>query len=196
MTNFNEEKYIHQIKNGDSKAFEVLVNQYKNMVFSIALKMVANKENAEEVAQDSFIKVFKSIKNFKGDSKFSTWLYRITYNTSLDYIKKNKKHKQNYNLDEITLNQIIETENALEQLEKEEFKQLIKKCLYQLKEEDQVILTLYYFEDLSLQEIAVIINKNYNQVRTNLHRSRKKLAIILNHNLAPEIIESYGKQTR
>jgi RNA polymerase sigma-70 factor (ECF subfamily) len=193
MTNFNDQFYIHKIKNGDYKAFEVLVNQYKNLVFSIALKMVKNKENAEEIAQDSFIKVYKKIDKFKGKSKFSTWLYKITYNTSLDYIKKNKKNDFTYSLDDLTLNKVIETGNALENLEIEENKQLIRQCLNKLKEEEQVLLTLYYFEELSLQEIATIINKSYNQVRINLHRSRKKLALILNNHLAPEIIQSYGR---
>ncbi len=191
MHNFNDQKYINQIIDGDTKAFAILVNQYKNMVFSLALKMLKNKEEAEEVAQDSFIKVFKSITSFKGDSKFSTWLYKITYNTCLDSIKKNKNNNQTYSIDELTLNQIKDTENALDKLEKEENNLLIKKCLKQLRPEDQVILSLYYFEELSLQEISKVIHKNYNQVRTNLHRSRKKLAVILNKNIAPEIIKSY-----
>ena len=192
MRSFNDQLYINQLKNGDIKAFEALVNQYKDMVFSIALKICQNKENAEEIAQDSFIKVYKSIDKFKGDAKFSTWIYRITYNTSLDYIKKYKNEEVHYKLDDITLPILIETENALDKLEKEEHKLLIKKCLGKLNPADELILTLYYFKEQSLQEIVTITGKSYDQVRTNLHRSRKKLTLILNRYLEPEIIKNYG----
>ena len=80
--------YINLIIEGNTNAFSVLVDRYKDLVFSLALRMVKNKEEAEEVAQDTFVKVFKSLHQFKGDSKFSTWIYKVTYNTCLDQIKK------------------------------------------------------------------------------------------------------------
>jgi RNA polymerase sigma factor (sigma-70 family) len=89
MAMINDQHYINLIIEGDSNAFAVLVDRYKNMVFSLALKMVKNREEAEEVAQDTFIKVFKSLVKFKGDSKFSTWVYKVTYNTCLDRININ-----------------------------------------------------------------------------------------------------------
>jgi RNA polymerase sigma factor (sigma-70 family) len=76
MTNFNDQYYINKIIEGDSNVFAVLVDQYKDLVFSLALKMLKNREEAEEVAQDTFVKVFKSLNKFKGDSKFSTWIYK------------------------------------------------------------------------------------------------------------------------
>lgn len=187
MHNFNDQKYIMKIINGNTKAFEVLVNQYKNMVYSIALKMMQNKEEAEEVAQDSFIKIFKSISKFKGDAKFSTWLYRITYNTCLDRIKKNKKFENNYPIDNV-VNIQIDDDNAFDQLVQEDQQKLIKKRMSLLKKDEQLILTLYYYEELSLQEISEVLNKNYNQVRVNLYRSRKKLATLLNKSLIPELM--------
>ena len=88
----NDEKIINQIIAGDSNAFSVLVDRYKDLVFTLSLKMLKNREEAEEVAQDTFIKVFKSLSKFKGDSKFSTWIYKVTYNSCLDRLKKNKKN--------------------------------------------------------------------------------------------------------
>jgi RNA polymerase sigma-70 factor (ECF subfamily) len=196
MTSFNDQEHIAKILSGDSKSFEILVNQYKNMVFSLALQMVKNKEEAEEVAQDSFIKVFKSLNKFKGDSKFSTWLYRITYNTCLDRIKKYKKSNQTYYINEITINQISSVDSALENLELQERNEIIKNCMQQLAEKDRFLLTLYYFDELSLEEISKVIHKNYNQVRINLYRCRKKLASILKKNLEPDIIENYGRKAR
>ena len=81
MTTNKDQYYINLIIEGNSNAFSVLVDCYKDLVFSLALKMVKNREEAEEVAQDTFIKVFKSLNTFKGDSKFSTWIYKVTYNT-------------------------------------------------------------------------------------------------------------------
>ena len=96
MTTTKDQLYINKVINGDASAFAYLVDTYKNMVFSLAYKMTKNKEEAEEVSQDTFIKAFKNLSNFKGDSKFSTWLYRICYHTTLDAIKKNKKKQLHF----------------------------------------------------------------------------------------------------
>ena len=78
----NDEYYIDLIINGDTNAFEVLVDRYKDMVFTLTLRILKNREEAEEAAQDTFMKTYKSLSRFKGDSKFSTWIYKIAYNTS------------------------------------------------------------------------------------------------------------------
>ena len=105
---------IEAILNGDSQAFSKLVDDYKNLVYTIALRMLKNTEEAEEVAQDTFVKVFKSLKHFKGDSKFSTWIYRVTYNTCLDRIKKNKKELLNTSIDAVEGFDIKDVNNALD----------------------------------------------------------------------------------
>ena len=84
----NDQVYIEAILNGDANAFAVLVDRYKDLVFTLALRMMKHREEAEEAAQDTFIKAFKSLNKFKGDSKFSTWIYRVAYNTCLDRLKK------------------------------------------------------------------------------------------------------------
>jgi RNA polymerase sigma-70 factor (ECF subfamily) len=193
MSNFNDQKYIDKIIKGDTKSYEVLVNQYKNMVFSLALQMLKNREEAEEVSQDTFIKAYRFLHKFKGDSKFSTWLYKISYNTCLDALKKHKKERQVFNIDNITENQIQSLDNVLNDIEIEERNEIIKKCILQLPENDRILLNLYYYKELSLQEIAEVVTKNYSQVRVNLYRSRKRLASVLKDNLASEIIESYGR---
>jgi RNA polymerase sigma factor (sigma-70 family) len=90
MTSTKDQLYIDKVINGDTNAFAYLVDAYKDMVFSLAFKMTKNREEAEEVSQDTFIKAFKNLNKFKGDSKFSTWLYRIGYHACLDAIKKIK----------------------------------------------------------------------------------------------------------
>ncbi len=187
----NDQVYINKILDGDTNAFTLLVDRYKDLVFTLALRMVKNKEEAEEVSQDTFIKVYKSLTKFKGDSKFSTWIYRVAYNTCLDRLKKNKRQQRTVTIDEYTEHQVKTLDNALDKIEEQEKQQAIKNCLELLPSEDSFILTLYYFEELSLDEISKIIGLKPNNVKVKLFRSRKKMATILKKQLEPEIIESY-----
>ena len=189
----DDQHYINLIINGDTNAFALLVDRYKDLVYTLTLRMLKNREEAEEVSQDTFIKAYKSMGRFKGDSKFSTWIYRIAYNTSLDRLKKNRKHFNDVAIDEFTEHQVKTMDNALSQLENEERNQAIQKCLAQLPSDDAFILTLYYFEDQSLDEISKVIGLTPNNVKVKLFRSRKKLATIMKAQLEPEIIENYGR---
>ena len=192
MTTNDDQKLIESIKNGDTKAYTQLVNRYKDLVFTLALRMLKHREEAEEVAQDTFIKIFKSLDKFKGDSKFSTWIYKVTYNTCLDRIKKNKKHLNDVAIDEFTFNKLDAIDNALDNLIKEEKHTLIKNCINKLPEDSSALLTLFYYEELSLDEISKIINIEANTVKVKLFRARKKLAVILEQYLQPQNNMSYG----
>ncbi len=192
----NDQIIINQIIDGDTNAFSVLVNRYKDLVFTLALRMLKNREEAEEVSQDAFIKVYKSLEKFKGDSKFSTWIYKVTYNTCLDRLKKNRKRFNDVAIDEFTENKLISIDNALDSLVEGERKQTIQDCLNLLTNEDSFLLTLYYFEEQSLDEIAAVVGLAANNVKVKLFRSRKKLATILKSRLEPEIIESYERERR
>ncbi|MCL6296499.1 RNA polymerase sigma factor [Jejuia spongiicola] len=196
MTTNNDQYYINQIIDGDTNAFSVLVDRYKDLVFTLALRMLKNREEAEEVSQDTFIKTYKSLHKFKGDSKFSTWIYRVAYNTCLDRLKKNKKHFNDVAIDEFAEHQIKTIDNALDKMEQEEHNQAIKDCLTLLPNDDSFLLTLYYFEERSLEEISKIIGIKANNVKVKIFRSRKKLATILKHRLEPEIIEHYERERR
>lgn len=193
MTTNDENILIDAINNGDTRAYAQLVDRYKNLVYTLALRMLKHKEEAEEVAQDTFIKVFKSLDKFKGDSKFSTWIYRVAYNTCLDNIKKNKKHLNNVAIDDYTFNKLDTVDNALDNIINEEKSALIKNCINKLPEDSSALLTLFYFEELSLDEISKIINVEANTVKVKLYRARKKLAIILEQYLQLQNNISYGK---
>ncbi len=191
-----DQHYINLILNGDTSAFSVLVDRYKDLVFSLTIKMLKNREEAEEVSQDTFIKVYKSLNMFKGDSKFSTWIYRVAYNTCLDRLKKNKKQFNNVPIDEFTEHQVKTIDNALDTLENNERDKAIQDCITLLPSDDAFLLTLYYFEEQSLDEIAKVMNLTANHVKVKLFRSRKKLAAILKERLQPEIIEIYERANR
>lgn len=196
MTKTDDQYYISKILDGETKAFAVLVDRYKDLVFTLAVRMLKNREEAEEVSQDTFFKVFKSLGKFKGDSKFSTWIYRITYNGCLDRLKK---HKQEYNcipLDDYTERQLMTLDHAVDAMEVQEQEQAIKECLLLLPKEDSFLLTLYYYEEQSLEDISNIMGITANNVKVKLYRSRKKLTSILKERLEPEIIEHYERERK
>ena len=192
MQHTNDQHYIEKILAGDTQTYSVLVDRYKDMVFSLALKMLRNREEAEEVAQDAFIKAYKKLNKFKGDSKFSTWLYKVVYNTCLDRIKKLKREISVVPMEEITERQLKTVDNALDLMEKQERTEMIQKCLNLLSADESALLNLFYFDELSLQEISKITGTGSNNLKVKLFRSRKKLASILKERLTPQTIESYG----
>ncbi len=189
-----DQHYIDRIRNGDANAFAVLVDRYKDMVYTLALRMLRQKEDAEEVAQDVFLKSYQGLNKFKGDAKFSTWLYSITYNRSLDYVRKNGRTVATISMDKYDIKNISGLESALDLLETGERKKQIKLAIEELPADDATLITLFYFEELTLIEIAKVMGLNSNLVKVRLHRSRKKLAVILQHYLEPEISSSYGKR--
>jgi len=191
MTN-NDHYYIEQLRAGNTQVFSGLVNDYKNLVFSLALRMLKNAEEAEEVSQDTFIKVFTKINMFKQDAKLSTWIYRIAYNNCLDRLKS--KHKQ-FNIvemetvDEVGLGSL---EDAFEIMAKKERQEAIKKCFDLLPSEDAALLTLFYYEEKRLQDIEKITDLSVGTLKVRLFRARKKLATVLRNHLEPEMLQQYG----
>ncbi|WP_323788100.1 RNA polymerase sigma factor [Psychroserpens sp.] len=192
----NDQTLINQIVEGDTNAFAVLVDRHKDLVFTLALRMLKNREEAEEVAQDTFIKTYKSLDKFKGDSKLSTWIYRVAYNSCLDRIKKNKKHLNTIEINEFNTHQVLTIDNALDKMETKERNVAIQKCIDILPSEESFLLTLYYFDDLSLDEISKIVGITANSIKVKLFRSRKKLATILKSQLEPDIIDYYERERR
>ncbi|WP_298222545.1 RNA polymerase sigma factor [Flavobacterium sp.] len=196
MTFLDDKHHIHQIIEGNTNAFAVLVNQYKDLVFTLSYKMLKNKEEAEEVSQDTFVKVFNSLRKFKGESKFSTWIYKITYNTCIDRLKKSKKDSQVVYIEDFNQHQIKTIEVVLDAIDEKERNQKIQECIQLLPSEDAFLLTLYYFDDQSIEDIAKVIGCNSNNVKIKLFRSRKKIASILKSQLEPEILAYYESERR
>ena len=185
-----DQPYIKKTLDGDTKAFSVLVDRYKYMVYTLALRILKNKEDAEEVAQDTFVKMFNQLSHFKGDAKFSTWLYKIAYYGSLDRLKKQKKNLETTSIDYFKESYPREAVDETATWEVNEQQQLIKKALEKLNEEDSFVITLFYFEELSLEEIAKIMDLSANTVKVRLFRSRKRLYEILKGNMESEKIKT------
>jgi RNA polymerase sigma factor (sigma-70 family) len=196
MSEEDDQYYIRLVREGDTNAFAVLVNRYKDMVFTLSLKMLKDREEAEEVAQDTFLKLFKSLSKFNRESKFSTWIYKVAFNTCLDRLKKNKRMQPVISMDEFTEQETMSLMTVLDSIEEKERTQMIQDCLQELPGEDSFLLTLYYFEEQSLEEIATIIGITPNNVKIRLYRNRKKLASLLTERLEPEILQQYESKRR
>ena len=191
MLTAKERKLIRSIRKGNTRAFSELVNRYKDLVYTLALRMLGNREEAEEVSQDTFIKVFHSLERFKGDSKISTWIYRIAYNACLDRIRL-RKNRTFLDVGEMEDFVFTEMDTALDKMVREERGRLVGQCLAKLPSEDAGLLTLFYFEEKSLLEIENILNVPVNSLKVRLFRARKKLAAVLEGHLKPEILQNNG----
>lgn len=193
MNSQDDQHIIDLIKKGNIQAYAILVDRYKNMIYNLCVKMIRNNEAAEEAAQDSFLKAYKHLDKFKGDSKFSTWLYKVTYNTCLDALKKSKKEKQVIPVDSFKPNEIRIDDNFIHYLDENEEQQSIQRCIALLPSDESIIITLFYFEEMSLEEISKVIDLKPNHVKVKLHRIRKKLALLLKEQLEPNIIAYYER---
>ena len=179
----DEKQIIKQVQLGDHQAFSQLVDRHKNMVYSLVLRMVPNTEDAEEVAQDSFIKAYKAIKQFKGKSKFSTWLYKIAYFTAINHLRKNKALTS-----EIDFEKIENTDDsALDDLNLQDQKAYIDQAMAYLKPIERQLISLFYLEEFTNKEIGKITGLSQSNIKVSLMRSRKKLSGILNALLNEEI---------
>jgi len=184
MEQKNDSWYVERVLKGDTQYFSYFVEKYKDIVFSIAMKVLRNREDAEEMAQESFIKAFKSLHTFKGEAKFSTWLYRITYNNCISEVRK-KKIKF-VSADDVQISDEPEEMN-LDGIPAENRAKYVKAALEKLPEDEYMLILLYYFDDKSVEEIGEITKMTESNVKVKLFRARKKLYAILNDMLKEEI---------
>ena len=167
---------IAKVKQGDLSAFNVLIEEYKGMAFTLALKMMKSREDAEEVAQDAFYKAYKNIKQFEGKSKFSTWLYTIVYNTALTRLRKKRLLMDDSDhLSEANMIEFSESDNEWRKLQREERSNYIKKALDIMRDDYRVVITPFYMNENSLSEICEITGWELSNVKVRLHRARKRL---------------------
>lgn len=196
MTHIEDQHYINLVLSGNTNSFATLVDRYKDMVYTLAVKILNNKEEAEEIAQDTFIKIYNALNKFKGESKFSTWVYKVTYNTCLDALKKKKKVNNVSYIEDFSEHQTKALEGVLDSIDEKERNQAIQECLEELASEEAFLVTLYYFDDQSVEEISKIINISTDNVKVKLFRTRKKLATILKKRLEPEMLDYYEYERR
>lgn len=172
----DEQKIIEMVQQGNTNAFSYLVNKYQDVVYSIALKVLKNRDDAEEMAQESFIKAYRSIRSFQGKAKFSTWLYSITYNTCISQARKKKIPSTQ--IDNLPVSDEEDTD-AFTGIMEENRSRYLEMALKQLPEEDYTLIILYYYEDQSIDDVSKITGLTESNVKIRLFRARKKLHTLM-----------------
>src|SRR4051812_44198556 len=171
MTNDEDLAVIDRILAGERDLYAGLVDRYKSYTFTIAMKILQNRPEAEEAAQDAFIKAFHHLKGFNRQSKFSTWLYRIAFNTAISY---KRKHRQQFqSIENAVIEYSPDAEGALEKTDRKKFLNL---AMGKLNEADRTALTLFYLQEFSLEEIAEIMSMQANTIKVRIHRARQRVA--------------------
>lgn len=174
---------IDRILAGERQLYAQLVDKYKSYAYAIALKIIENKPEAEEAAQDAFIKAFHYLKGFNRQARFSTWLYRIVFNTAITYKRKNKQQFQ-----DIENTQLEYHERADTQTEKDDQQVFLTQAMNKLNEADRLAIQLYYMKELPLEEVAEMMNQNVNTIKVRVHRARQRLADELKRILKQEAL--------
>lgn len=179
----NEQNFINNLKQGKQSAFSQLLDDYQQKVFSTCISFIPNKEDAEDVAQEVFLEVFKSIAKFKGDAKLSTWIYRIATNKCLEFIRKKNTKKRFAFMQSILGNEIpIDKTSYFTEfnhpgilLENKEKSKIIYKAINTLPDSQKVVFTLAKIDGKSYQEIVEITGKSLSSVESTMFRAKQSL---------------------
>lgn len=179
MELYSDTYYIHRVQKGNTACFACLLDKYSHSVFSLIFKVIQNREDAEELTQDVFIKVFKHLSSFNETCSFSTWLYRIAYNTAISETRKKKRELLPINENLIDNVSEKEIEEMLERTDNTTQLEMLEKALAQLPSEERALIFLFYKEEKTIEEISSITKLTKSNVKTKLFRIRKKLFVLL-----------------
>lgn len=182
VNHINDDIIIDRILDGDKSQYKVLIDKYKGYAFTLAFNVLNNREDAEEAAQDSFIKAFKNLQKFNRQSKFSTWFYRIVTNTAITKGRKNRVVSVDIN-EARTIGS-----TARSSVEMDDQKKFVRQGLAQLSDQDKTMLSLFYLKELSLEEISEVTDLKTNLIKVKLYRARKRLATQLKTMLNEEAL--------
>ena len=182
----DEQRWIESILAGDTQSFSCLVTKYQQMAFSIAFRILENREEAEEVVQDAYVKMYRALPSFQFGSKFSTWFYRIVYHTSLSALRQQRLFSGYYEATPADLTD-EDFDCASEILERKDRKELIAKGLKNIPKDEALLLTLYYLEECSIDEIRQVTDLSVSNIKVKLFRARKhfyeSLQLITKHEI-------------
>ncbi len=183
---------ISAVLNGNQQAYAQIVQRHQTFVFSLVLRYIKSREDAEEVAQDVFVKAYKALADFKGASKFSTWLYTIVTTTCISFLRK--KRLETHSLDNEKVFEIIENKDSgmtANQVEQKSRIAMVNNAISLLNSDDAGIVTLFYKGEQTLDEIAKILGIEANTVKVRLHRARTRLKEKMQMHFAAEVKDIY-----
>ena len=181
-----EIELIKQVLAGNQGAYAELIRRHQRFVFTLALRFAKNREDAEEIAQDCFVKAYRSLNNFQQTAKFSTWLYTIVYTTSMTFLRKKRLDTESIDSDESRIQLENHTSDfRADQIEQKSKFTYLNMAIGELLPDDAAIITLFYKGEQSLEEVARAMGMEANTVKVKLHRARhrlkEKLEAMLHH---------------
>jgi len=168
MLKEREQEIIRQVQQGNTALFSELVDHYKDPAFSLCVRICGNRDDAADICQESFIKAFRALSNFRGEAGFATWFYRIVYNSAISYLRIKK-------IKTIPLENFPDIEGCEDQEEDVTTRKLVRKIISELPEIDRSIVTLYYLLDHTISEISKITGLTESNIKVRLHRCRIKM---------------------
>jgi RNA polymerase sigma-70 factor (ECF subfamily) len=186
-----DNQIIQEIRKGDSRKYALLVDRHKDRAFTLALRLVGDRSEAEELVQDGFLRAYRNLDQFRGDAKFSTWLYRIVYNLCMTKVSRRRSRHVTFDVqDEIHKDMLVEDEETTfdERLENEEFQQVVVDEVNELPEKYRIAVTLFYLQEMSYEEMTEVLGLPLGTVKTNLFRGRNLLRQRVQVRLKGEIV--------
>ena len=190
QSKFSDIELIEQTLTGNQAAYADLIKRHQRFVFTLAIRFSKNREDAEEIAQDCFVKAYRSLSSFQRQSKFSTWLYSIVYTTAMTFLRKKRIDTDSIN-DENTYIQLESHSSGFDSnsAENKSRSYYLNQAIEQLLPDDAVIITMFYKGEQSLEEIGRALNMEPNTVKVKLFRARQRLKEKLERNLKHEVKE-------
>lgn len=188
MRNLSDQEIIDSVRRGNDSDYSIIVDKYKNKAFSMLKRMLKNEFDAEEVLQDCFLKAYNSLSTFKGEAKFSTWFYRIVYNTALTKLSS-KKRKTESEMTSVEDHFNLESDYGSDEIEKTDLNKFIHNIVGKLPERYEAIITMFYLNEMSIDEISEVMGISVSNTKVMLHRSRNSLRdLIFKNRLTEELI--------
>ncbi len=193
-TGLTDTELIRKILQGEQALFAQLVERYRNYVFTLVLRFTDNREDAEEISQDIFVKAYRSLADFRGESKFSTWLYTIVRTSCITFLRKKKLDITSID-DERTFVQLESRESAFSAntIEQRSRHAMVNEAIRMLSPDDAQLLSLFYKGEQSLEEIGKIMHLDPNTVKVKLHRARHRLKDKMEKHFSHEVREIQGE---
>ena len=188
MRNLSDQEIIDSVRKGNKSDYSIIINRYKNKAFSMLKRMLKNEFDAEEVLQDCFLKAYNSLNSFKGEAKFSTWFYRIVYNSALTKLSSQKR-KIEAEMSSVEDNFDLESEYNADDIEKKDLQEFVQDIINKLPERYSAIITMFYLNEMSIEEISEVMQITVSNVKVMLYRSRNSMRdLVLKSKLAEELI--------
>lgn len=173
----DEDKIVQRARRGDAAAFEQLVTAYRDRVYRLALRLCGNEADADEAAQDAFLAAWRGLPNFRGESKFSTWLYQLVNHAAIDLLRREKRQVAAGDIDEVDTPDTAPSPHHM--AERNEQRQAVREAVLALPEEQRQVVVLRFMEELSYEEIGAALHLPTGTVKSRLNRAKAALREIL-----------------